>query len=119
MLRARVAEISSQSLQQSLVGSEGDVHVFAVQGKPDLCCFLRFDRDCRHVTSPLGHATKRTHVFVHHEKQIPGLFAVFLDPRKIAEQAPAWLASLLSNNLPILRPSPTRPSAFPTNPLHP
>jgi hypothetical protein len=40
---ARVTEIFAQDLQQSLIGCEGDIGLFAVQRESYLCCLLRFD----------------------------------------------------------------------------
>src|SRR6266852_2138341 len=53
VLRARVTEIFTQYLQQSLVRREGDIGLFAVQSESYLCRFLRFRGQCGHDQAPL------------------------------------------------------------------
>src|SRR5712692_5728892 len=52
VLRARVAEILAQYLQQGLIRCEGDVCLFTVQRQSYLCRFLRFDGQRGHAQSP-------------------------------------------------------------------
>src|SRR6266478_2684083 len=52
VFRARVTEILAQYLQQSFIGCERDIGLFAVQHESYLCRLLRFDGQCSQVQSP-------------------------------------------------------------------
>src|SRR6267378_1859992 len=59
VFRAGVAEILAKDFEESFVGRERDVYLFAVQRHSNMRCFLRRDRKCNHVPSPLGKSCSR------------------------------------------------------------
>jgi hypothetical protein len=54
VLRAGVAEIFAKDFEQSLVGGEGNVHLFSVEGHAKVRSFLGFGWKRNQNKSPLG-----------------------------------------------------------------
>jgi len=59
VFRASVAEILAKDFEESFVGCERDVYLLTVQRHSNVRCFLRRDRKCDHVASPLGESCGR------------------------------------------------------------
>src|SRR6266850_4664255 len=54
VFRARMAEILAKDFEESFVWCKRDVYLLTVQRHSNVRCFLRRDRKCDHVPSPLG-----------------------------------------------------------------